>query len=151
MFKKKKDEISSILRSKKDEIKSNEVVAFLDKGIEFKGVLSFEGTIRIDGRVEGEIVSPEGTLILGDDAFINGRINVSTLISHGKLQGDAIVKNKINLLSGSTLNGNIKTPVLVVEEGAFFEGQSFMSKEDKVVQSELTESDKKEFVPYGNP
>ncbi len=124
-----------MFKSKKDEIKSGEVVAFLDKGIEFKGVLTFEGTIRVDGKVEGEIIS-KGTLILGDDAFVKGSINVGSLVSHGKIQGDVVAKSKISLLAGSTLNGNIKTPVLIVEEGAIFEGQSAMFKEEKVVVPE---------------
>lgn len=117
---------------RKDDVKRGEVVAFLDKGIEFKGTLNFEGTIRVDGKVEGEIIS-KGTLILGEDASVNGTINVGTLISQGKIKGDIVVKDKISLLSGSTLNGNIKTPILIVEEGAFFEGQSIMVREEKVV------------------
>ena len=117
---------------RKDNVKSGEVVAFLDKGIEFRGVLSFEGTIRVDGKVEGEIVS-KGTLILGEDASVNGSINVGTLITQGTIQGDIVAINKISLLSGSALNGNLKSPVLVVEEGAFFEGQSMMVREEKVV------------------
>jgi len=47
-----------------------------------------------------------------------------------------VAKNKISLLAGSTLNGNIKTPILIVEEGAIFEGQSMMLKEEKVVVPE---------------
>ena len=34
----------------------SEITAFLGKGTEFKGVLSFEGTIRVDGKVEGEVI-----------------------------------------------------------------------------------------------
>jgi len=117
---------------KRDNTKGGEIVAFLDKGIEFKGILSFEGTIRVDGKVEGEVVS-KGTLILGEEASVNGTINVGTLISQGKIQGEIVARDKISLLSGSILNGNIKTPILVIEEGAFFEGQSIMVKEEKVV------------------
>lgn len=124
-----------MFKLKKEEVKGGEVVAFLDKGIEFRGVLTFEGTIRVDGKVEGEIVS-KGTLMLGNDAFINGTINVGTLISHGRIKGDVVAKNKISLLSGSILNGNIKTPVLIVEEGASFEGNSVMLKEEKAVVPE---------------
>lgn len=134
-----------MFKSKKDEIKSGEVVAFLDKGIEFKGVLTFEGTIRVDGKVEGEILS-KGTLILGNDSFVKGTINVGSLVSHGKIQGDVVAKNKISLLSGSTLNGNIKTPVLIVEEGALFEGQSEMLKVEKVIVPEREVTVKEEKV-----
>lgn len=119
-----------MFRWKKDD--SKEVVAFLDKGTEFKGILTFEGTIRVDGKVEGEIIS-DGTLIVGEGAFINGNINVGNLISHGSIQGDITAKNKVSLLPSSILRGNIKTSLLTIEEGAMFEGQSIMVKEDKKV------------------
>ncbi|HEX9135502.1 MAG TPA: polymer-forming cytoskeletal protein, partial [Nitrospirota bacterium] len=48
-----------------------EITAFLGKGTEFKGVLSFEGTIRVDGKVDGEVISKD-TLIAGDGAFLQG-------------------------------------------------------------------------------
>ncbi len=54
-----------------------EITAFLGKGTEFKGVLSFEGTIRVDGKVEGEVVSKD-TLIAGDGAYLHGEITVGT-------------------------------------------------------------------------
>ena len=53
----------------------SEISAFLGKGTEFKGVLSFEGTIRVDGKIDGEVISKD-TLIAGDGAFLQGEISV---------------------------------------------------------------------------
>ena len=54
---------------------TEEIIAFLGKGTEFKGVLSYEGTVRIDGKVEGEIIT-KGTLVVGESAIINAEVAV---------------------------------------------------------------------------
>ena len=52
----------------------DENFTFLGKGVDFKGIVHFEGTVRIDGRLEGEIHT-KGTLIVGDLAIIKGIIS----------------------------------------------------------------------------
>ena len=59
---------------------------FLGKGVDFKGILNFDGTIRIDGRVEGE-VHTTGTLIIGEQAVIKGILSAGTLMTSGKVNG----------------------------------------------------------------
>src|SRR5512147_1769146 len=107
-----------------------EITAFLGKGTEFKGVLSFAGTIRVDGRVEGEILSKD-TLIAGDGAFLQGEITVGTLISSGKIVGNVAAGQKVHLLAPATIQGTIKTPKLIIEEGVSFDGKSEMAGGNK--------------------
>lgn len=107
-----------------------EITAFLGKGTEFKGVLNFEGTIRVDGKVEGEIVSKD-TLIAGDGAFLQGEISVGTLISSGKIVGNINASQKVHIMAPSYIQGNIKTPKLIIEEGVIFDGKCEMADEKK--------------------
>ena len=114
-----------------------EITAFLGKGTEFKGVLSFEGTIRVDGRVEGEILSKD-TLIVGDEAYLQGEISVGTIITSGKIVGNINASKKVHVLAPGVIEGNIKTPNLILEEGVSFDGSCEMasqmrSPEQKVV------------------
>jgi len=114
-----------------------EITAFLGKGTEFKGVLSFEGTIRVDGRVEGEILSKD-TLIAGDEAYLQGEISVGTIITSGKIVGNINASKKVHVLAPGVIEGNIKTPNLILEEGVSFDGSCEMasqmrSPEQKVV------------------
>lgn len=99
--------------------------AFLSEGTEFKGALSFEGTLRIDGKFEGEILS-SGILIVGESGQINADITANTLISRGKITGSVKVTKQVVLHAESELLGNIKTGLLTVEEGAVFDGQCQM-------------------------
>lgn len=105
--------------------------AFLGEGTEFKGVLSFTGTVRIDGKLEGEVVSND-ILIVGESAILDADISVGTLVAKGYIKGNISAAKKIEIRSDSKIIGNIKTSVLIIEEGAIFEGQcEMMSKNGK--------------------
>jgi cytoskeletal protein CcmA (bactofilin family) len=113
-----------------------EITAFIGKGTEFKGVLSFEGTIRVDGKVEGEVVSKD-TLIAGDEAFLQGEITVGTIISSGKIVGNVTASQKVHIIAPGNVQGNIKTPKLIIEEGVTFDGKSEMAGEKKSVEQKV--------------
>ena len=113
-----------------------EITAFLGKGTEFKGVLSFEGTIRVDGKVEGEVVSKD-TLIAGDGAYLHGEITVGTIISSGKIVGNIIASQKVHVLAPGAIQGNIKTPKLIIEEGVTFDGKCEMVGEKKAAEQKV--------------
>lgn len=109
-----------------------EVVAFLGKGTDFRGVLHFEGTIRVDGRLEGEVFTKD-TLIVGDTAEITGNLNVGNLITSGKITGNIVATKRAHFVAPGVLNGDVTTPALHVDEGFRFNGRCDMKREDKVV------------------
>jgi cytoskeletal protein CcmA (bactofilin family) len=98
-----------------------ESFTFLGKGSQFKGIVTFEGTIRIDGRLEGEIHT-KGTLVVGEHAVIEGDVSADVVISGGRVTGNIIAKEKVQLLATGIVLGTIKTPLLSVEEGVRFMG-----------------------------
>jgi cytoskeletal protein CcmA (bactofilin family) len=114
----------------------SEISAFLGKGTEFKGVLSFEGTIRVDGKIEGEVISKD-TLIAGDGAFLQGEISVGTIISSGKIVGNINASQQVHLLAPANIQGNIKTPKLIIEEGVTFDGKCEMAGEKKSAEQKV--------------
>lgn len=113
-----------------------EITAFLGKGTEFKGVLSFEGTIRVDGRVEGEVLSKD-TLIAGDEAHLQGEISVGTIISSGKIVGNVSASQKVHILAPGVIEGNIRTPKLIIEEGVTFDGKCEMAGQKKAADQKV--------------
>jgi cytoskeletal protein CcmA (bactofilin family) len=112
--------------SKKDKnnpytMNGEESFTFLGKGSQFKGIGTFEGTIRIDGRLEGEIHT-KGTLVVGEHAVIEGDVSADVVISGGRVTGNIIAAEKVQLLATSIVIGTIKTPLLSIEEGVRFSG-----------------------------
>ncbi len=98
---------------------------FLAKGVDFKGILNFDGTIRIDGRVEGE-VHTTGTLIIGEQGVIKGILSAATLMTSGKVNGTVTATAKIEILKPGVLIGDIRTPGISIEDGAHFHGMCDM-------------------------
>ena len=119
---------------------SSELNAFLGVGTEYSGKLDFVGTVRIDGRFEGEI-STEGDLILGRKASIKGTVSVGRLTSCGRIEGDVVVKEHSVLEKTSILTGSLNTPSLVVEKGAVIEGAVIMTTEGQTAKSKIVAAD----------
>lgn len=105
-----------------------EVLTFLGVGTEFKGKVVFQGTLRVDGMVEGEIDGSD-TLILGETGSITGVCKVGKAIFSGKIRGEVYASEKVILKKNSDFNGKIVTPSLIVEEGANFNGSCKMGRE----------------------
>lgn len=95
--------------------------ALLGKGSQFEGKLLFEGTVRIDGKFSGEIVSTD-TLIIGEGAEVKANIKVGTLTCLGDYQGDATATKSIELKAPARVRGNLTTASVVIERGVFFDG-----------------------------
>ena len=97
----------------------------LAKDVDFKGVVNFEGTVRVDGRVEGEIHTT-GTLIVGENAIIKGVVSAGVLMNSGKINGTITAIEKIQILKPGVLVGDIRTPLIAIEEGSHFHGMCDM-------------------------
>ena len=101
---------------------------FLDKGSHLKGELHFEETFRVDGRFEGKI--PSGAeLILGDSAEVEAEVHVARVSINGVFKGTIDAIERVEIHPRARVTGDIRTPVLLIEEGAFFEGSCRMSAE----------------------
>ena len=97
----------------------------LAKDVEFKGIVNFDGTVRVDGRVEGEIHTT-GTLIVGENAIIKGVVSAGVLMNSGKINGTITAVEKIQNLKPGVLVGDIRTPLIAIEEGSHFHGMCDM-------------------------
>ena len=86
------------------------------KGVEFKGTISYSGTVRIDGYLDGEIHT-DGVLLIGEDAVLQAKITAGTVVCKGKITGDIIVKEQVKLRAPAVVNGSVKTPLLSMEDG----------------------------------
>ncbi len=97
------------------------VAAFIGHGVEFKGIITYQGNVRIDGLLDGE-VHANGTLYLGEQAVLTGKITAQAVICKGHITGDITTQDKVQLLAPAVLDGSILTPSLFMEEGVTFNG-----------------------------
>jgi len=100
--------------------------ALLGKGSEFEGKLTFEGTVRIDGRFTGEIMS-DGRLIVGEGADVQAEIRVASVEVYGDVTGNIFASEGVELYAPASLRGNVTSPALHIDKGVFFEGACQMA------------------------
>src|SRR5207248_1467165 len=102
-----------------------EINTLLGRGSEFEGKLTFEGTVRIDGKLSGEIFS-EDVLVVGEGAQVNAEIDVGVIIVEGNITGNIKAKRAVELHAPARIKGNIETPSLYMDKGVIFEGNCRM-------------------------
>ena len=109
-----------------------ENLTFFGKGMVLNGSATFEGTVRIESRFEGNL-RVNGTLIVGTEAVIKGSISAQALVSGGTIFADIAATQKVHLLKSAVLVGDVTSPSFVIEDGAQFNGQCHMGHvpEDK--------------------
>ncbi len=114
----------SILTPRRDEPTPHASPAgdlLLGAGSEFEGRLTFKGTVRIDARLKGAIET-DGVLIVGEHARIDADITCGTVIVHGEVNGNVRATGAVELRRTARVRGDVETPSLSAEQGAFVQG-----------------------------
>jgi cytoskeletal protein CcmA (bactofilin family) len=104
---------------------AGEITTLLGRGATFEGKLTFEGTVRIDGRFKGEVFTDD-TLVIGEGAHVEASIDVGEVIIQGTVVGNVTAKRSIEIHAPGRVKGDLHTPSLQVDKGVIFEGRSFM-------------------------
>ena len=102
-----------------------ELSTILGADAQLEGKLTVKQSMRVDGKVKGELTSSE-TITIGTTGSVEGDITAKDVIVGGKVTGRLTAGGKTVLESSSALKGDLKTRRLVVEEGAIFNGNSDM-------------------------
>ena len=105
------------------------IKAYLGSDALFRGTLTFDGTVRIDGKFEGQ-VDTNDTLVIGETGDMKADVNVGTLVCKGKLNGAVVASKKIEMHPASKITGNIQTPALSIELGAVLDGHLNMTERE---------------------
>src|SRR6476469_4974618 len=104
---------------------AGEITTLLGRGATFEGKLTFEGTVRIDGRFKGEVFTDD-TLVIGEGAIVEAQLDVGEVIVQGTVIGNIVAKRSIEIHAPGRVKGDIHTPSLQIDKGVIFEGRSFM-------------------------
>jgi cytoskeletal protein CcmA (bactofilin family) len=91
--------------------------------VEIKGTIKSAGSIRIDGKLDGELHC-SGDAVIGQSATLKGNINVNSVTVEGTLHGNIIAKDRIEMKSSARVTGDICAKRLSVEDGVTFVGRS---------------------------
>ena len=123
----------------------------IDKNTTLNGNINAKTDIRIDGKVEGEIITT-GKVILGKDANVKGKVLCGNADIEGIFYGELTVSGTLSLKIGSNLEGKVRIQKLMVESGAIFNASCSMhSAEDGVKKlKSFDEKEKQAEEPVAN-
>jgi cytoskeletal protein CcmA (bactofilin family) len=101
--------------------------AFLDEASEIEGKYTCSGTVMLEAKLRGEINSRD-TLIIGARGVVHATVRGVTVVVRGEVVGNVTATARVEIKSGGRVVGDIHAPVIVVEEGAVFDGRCRMGK-----------------------
>lgn len=107
---------------------ADHISTLLGVGTAIEGTLAFQDTIRLDGTVNGKIISEKGTVIIGERAVVEAQIQVGTAIIKGTVNGQIHASERIEVYPPAKITGDIQAPVVSIETGVFFNGNCSMAK-----------------------
>jgi cytoskeletal protein CcmA (bactofilin family) len=110
----------------KKEKNADRISTFIGSDASFDGCINFKGTIRIDGRVKGNISSNGGTVVVGEKGVVNAEMSVNVAVVMGAVNGTIVAKERIEVYPPGHLGGDIQSPIVSIEPGGIFNGNCVM-------------------------
>ena len=109
------------------------VDAMLNRRLKIAGDVHFSGILHVECTIEGDLISDDdsSTLILSDAGHIKGSVKASNVMVNGRIDGNVLVENKVELYEKSRINGDLHYNLLEMAVGAGVNG--------KLVHHELSE------------
>ena len=101
--------------------------AIIGEGSEIDGKYTFTGTLILNGRLKGEIVSND-RLMIGAKAIVNATVRAGTVLIEGEVFGNVSASERVELCGKARVFGDIEAPIVAIEAGVLFEGNCRMTK-----------------------
>jgi cytoskeletal protein CcmA (bactofilin family) len=101
----------------------------ISRGVEVSGDVRFSGTLQVDGKLIGTVISESGSVIIEQAGDVQAKVDVGVCIIRGAFRGNLNARARVEVGRTARVQGDISTPVLIVEEGALFSGKITMGNE----------------------
>lgn len=107
---------------------ADRVMARLGSSLHVKGEISGNEDLYIDGTVEGLVHLDEGKLTVGATAKLTADVIAGEVIVYGSVKGNVRAKGKIEIKKDGSVNGDLTTAQIIIEDGAYFKGSIEIEK-----------------------
>lgn len=111
---------------KKNEKKLTEVSTVIGEETVFKGTLEVNSSIRIDGRIEGDVIC-NGDVTIGKTGQVENELQARNLVLAGKVKGNVRVEDRIHIYDTGSLEGKAEMATIIIDEQGQFQGESIMT------------------------
>ncbi|TAN45822.1 MAG: polymer-forming cytoskeletal protein [Nitrospirae bacterium] len=110
--------------------RNNKLEALIGVNTDFKGDIVTGGTLRVDGKIAGNVVAD--WVVLGEAGSVRGDIKAKGVVIGGRVDGNINADELVDIKHTGSLIGDIHTRKLSVAEGGVFEGRSLVQKDDEL-------------------
>lgn len=127
-------------RNKNEKDDASEEVGLLGIDTRFEGSIRFRGTLRIDGQVQGNIVSKGqggSMLIVNREAVVTGDIVSDSVLISGRVVGNVSARERVEIYRTGYLKGDVHTADIMIEGGAEFDGYCHMIEEESPLSKDI--------------
>ena len=107
--------------------KGGKTVANMGQSIVFKGELTGDEDLEIEGQVEGDVNLANHQLTIGANGRVKAEVHAKSILVIGKVTGNLIATERIEIQASGVVEGDVKAPRLLVQEGAMLNGRIDMS------------------------
>jgi cytoskeletal protein CcmA (bactofilin family) len=101
----------------------------ISRGVEVSGDILFAEALHVNGKVIGKVISESGSLVIEQAGEVQADVDVGICVIRGTLRGNVSGKSRVEIYKTARVQGDITSPVLLVEEGASLSGAITMTKE----------------------
>ncbi|MHC5010887.1 MAG: bactofilin family protein [Planctomycetota bacterium] len=102
--------------------KPEDFATVIGKDAKFKGELSFQGGVRVDGHFEGAITT-DGQVLVSKGGMLKAEVKAGSLALEGQLEGNVVAQHRVELRASGQMRGDVTAAKLMVVEGATFVGR----------------------------
>lgn len=120
--------------------KNEKLESFIGKNTQVDGNIVTKGTLKIDGRVTGNVEAD--WLILGEKSLLKGNVNVGGMEVAGVIEGNIVAREVVEVKQKGQITGDVVTSKLVVIEGGIIDGKVTMKKDGASVNLVELKQDK---------
>jgi cytoskeletal protein CcmA (bactofilin family) len=112
--------------NKKTNKPQNRIDSLIGRGTRIEGSLSFSGGLRVDGEIKGDVLAIDGdasTLVLGENARIEGKVRVAHVVINGTVVGPIFASETLELQPSARVTGDVEYSCIEIQQGAVLQGQ----------------------------
>ena len=131
-------------------IRASKIETLIGQSIEVDGDLNFHGGLHLDGKINGNVISENGSnsvLVVSEQGQINGDVSVPCAVINGTIKGNVYASEKLELSNKACITGNVHYNVLEMASGASVNGNMLHKNAEK----HLLEHHSKPVEPQDEP
>lgn len=111
------------------------VQSALSAGSKVEGKLTFDRPVRIDGELIGEVKAKDALILIGPEAKVKATLEVAYLVVLGTVEGTVKATEKVDLMAGGRIIGDIETPRVSIQDGGILNGRCSMDVKNAATAS----------------